>query len=215
MVVLTIISVRSILRFRDRRLQREAQLQRERVELQLETLKSQINPHFLFNSFNTLLGVIESDPTSAARYVEELSDFFRQILMYREQHIIPLEEELAIITNYKHLLERRFGDHVRLDIDLEDRSGYVVPLTLQLLVENAVKHNVISRSSPLTIRVFRGKPGFLTVENNLQKKTVTPDHSTGFGLHILKSHYQILAHEELTVVEENGRFSVHVPIIPS
>ena len=215
MLVVTIFSVRGILRFRDRRLQREAQLQRERVELQLETLKSQINPHFLFNSFNTLLGVIESDPASAARYVEELSDFFRQILMYREQEFIPLEEELAIITNYKHLLERRFGDHVRLDIDLQDRSGYVVPLTLQLLVENAVKHNVISRSSPLTIRVYHGKPGFLTVENNLQKKSVTPDHSTGFGLHILKSHYQILAHQELTIVEQEGKFTVHVPIISS
>lgn len=211
----TTITVRSILRFRDRRLQRDVQLQRERVELQLEILKSQINPHFLFNSFNTLLGVIESDPKSAARYVEELSDFFRQILMYREQHIIPLEEELSIIANYKHLLERRFGDHVRLDIGLEDKSGFVVPLTLQLLVENAVKHNIISKSRPLTIRVYRSEPWVLTVENNLQKKVVTPDHSTGFGLHILKSHYQILVEREIRIVEQHGIFAVHVPIIPA
>ncbi|MCF8239060.1 MAG: histidine kinase [Saprospiraceae bacterium] len=123
---------RSILRYRDKRIQRDALIQREKIELQLETLKSQINPHFLFNSFNTLLAVIESDPGSAARYVEELSDFYRQILAYREKDVIPLQEELQLIGNYKHLLERRFGTHVHLEIDMPDTSGYIVPLTLQL-----------------------------------------------------------------------------------
>lgn len=214
-LVLIILVVRLVVRFRDQRIQRDVLLQREKIELQLETLKSQINPHFLFNSFNTLLAVIESDPVAAARYVEELSDFYRQILAYREKDVIPLEEELQLIGNYKHLLEKRFGEHVLLDIQVPDRSGYVVPLTLQLLVENAVKHNIISIDKPLTIRIYQPAPDLLIVENNLQKKTASPGHSTGFGLHILRSHYDILTGKPIQIEEANGIFRVLIPIIPA
>ncbi len=214
-LILIGLAIRMILRLRDKRIQRDVLLQREKIELQLETLKSQINPHFLFNSFNTLLAVIESDPIAAARYVEELSDFYRQILAYREKDVIPLEEELLLIGNYKHLLEKRFAEHVRLDIHVPDKSGYVVPLTLQLLVENAVKHNIISQSKPLTIHIFQSAPDQLIVENNLQKKAPSPGHSTGFGLHILRSHYLILTGKPIQVVESNGIFRVHIPIIPA
>lgn len=206
-------SIRLILRFRDQRVQRNMVLQREKIELQLETLKSQINPHFLFNSFNTLLAVIESDPKAAAVYVEELSDFYRQILAYREKDVIPLEEELMLIGNYKHLLEKRFGDHVLLDIVVPDQTGFVVPLTLQLLVENAVKHNIISVEKPLTIRIFQPSPDQLIVENNIQKKAPEPGHSTGFGLSILRSHYTILTGKPIHVDETNGIFRVSIPII--
>ncbi len=214
-LLLSGILVRAILRFRDRRFQREALIQREKIELQLETLKSQINPHFLFNSFNTLVAVIETDPKAAARYVEELSDFYRQILAYREKDVIPLEEELQLIGNYKHLLERRFGHHVHLQINIPDSSGYVVPLTLQLLVENAVKHNIISKDKPLTIRISLLPAGYLLIENNLQKKAATPGHSTGFGLHVLRSHYSILMNKTIRVEETVDFFRVLVPILQS
>ncbi len=204
-------TIYAVIQSRERRISREAKIRRERVEMQLEILKSQINPHFLFNSFNSLMAVIEKDPNEAIHYVEELSEFFRFILAYREKELIPLAEEIQVIQHYGKLLKRRFGNALNLKIELEDTEGFVVPLTLQLLVENAVKHNVASRSKPLNVRIYRSSTS-LIIENNRQIKNIS-EPSTGIGLQNLDGQYKLLSGRSVIVHQSGDSFCVTVPLI--
>lgn len=202
----------SAVRSRERRLAREAGLKRAMVESQYEALKSQINPHFLFNSFNTLISIIEENPGLAVEFVEKLSDFYRSILQYREKEVISVQEELELVQNYAFLLQRRYGPSLQLKVEPNGHAGYVAPLTLQMLVENAVKHNVISKTKPLAIEIISQPEGYITVRNTLQKK-LTQEPSTGFGLQSIINRYRLLS-ELSPRVEENGLyFSVSIPII--
>ncbi len=201
------------LKQRDRRLQRWAQLEKEKIASQFEALKSQINPHFLFNSFNTLVTIIEENPKLAVEYVEILADFYRTILQFRDREIISLEEEIEMVKNYHFLLQKRFGESFRLNIRVNGEPVYVAPLTLQLLVENAVKHNVISKDRPLIVDITL-KNGELVVRNNLQKKT-QPARSTHFGLQSLNTRYLILTNRGLNIRETDSYFEVGVPVIRS
>ena len=195
-------------------MQREASLVREKLESQFEALKSQINPHFLFNNFNTLITIIEENPTIAVEYVEKLSDFYRSILQYREQQTIHLREELKIVKDYTFLLKKRYGDNLRMNIEIENLDHvHIVPLTLQMLVENAVKHNVISRHDPLTIRILREDTGYITICNNLQKKIVA-EQSTGFGLESIVKRYGLLTDQEVLIRPERHEFKVSIPPLP-
>ena len=199
-------------KWKSQRIQQEADLQKERVESQLEVLKSQINPHFLFNSFNTLISLIEDEPELATEYVEKLSDFYRSLLQYREKDLIPLQEELQLLRNFDFLLEKRFGKNLQLEIpDINGRVAFVPPLTLQMLVENAVKHNVISKSKPLKIKL-EIKDDKLFVTNNLQKK-LTKEKSTHFGLQSIQSRYDLLGTKDFRIEETEKEFKVTIPII--
>lgn len=201
------------IRVRERRMQREASLIREKLESQFETLKSQINPHFLFNNFNTLITIIEEDPNLAVEYVEKLSDFYRSILQYREKELIPLEEELKIVADYTFLLQKRYGTNLKVIVESSSiEHDYVVPLTLQMLVENAVKHNVISKQDPLMVRILREDSGYITICNNLQKKIVA-EASTGFGLESIVKRYGLLIDKKVLIREERGEFKVSIPIM--
>lgn len=201
------------IRFRDQRIRRMAELEREKIESQYEALKSQINPHFLFNSFNTLAALIEENPKGAVEYVEQISDFYRSILQYREKNLIALEEELGLVRNYVYLLEKRFGSHLALVIDVAaGGSYYVAPLTVQMLVENAVKHNVISRSRPLFIEIRIEEGAWLSVCNNLQKKT-SPAPSTGFGLESIVHRYGLMTTRKVQIEESQSRFCVRIPLL--
>src|SRR5690606_10048677 len=126
------------IRNRDKRLEREARLKREKVESQFAALKSQINPHFLFNSFNTLITIIEENPKIAVEYVEHLSDFYRSIIAYRERDFISLQEEMDLVRSFDFLLKKRYEDGFRLIDRLNGQTGLIMPLALQMLVENAV-----------------------------------------------------------------------------
>jgi len=203
--------IAAFVRNREARLRREAQLKRERVESQFETLKSQINPHFLFNSFNTLITIIEENPRVAVEYVEHLSDYYRNILVYRERNFISLQEEMELVNSFSFLLQKRYEQGFKLEIRLQGKTGQVMPLALQMLVENAVKHNVITASRPLTVEIFSENDGYVTVRNNIQPK-IKPEPSTHFGLQSLISRYQLLG-EKPVLVEDNGSFfTVKVPI---
>lgn len=195
---------------RDRRLQREAQLQRETAESQFEVLKSQINPHFLFNSFNTLIAIIEENPKIAVEYVEHLSDFYRSIIAYRERDFISLQEERALVRSFDFLLKKRFEDGFLLVDRLNGRTGQIMPLTLQLLVENAVKHNVVSASRPLTVELF-AEGDYVVVRNNIQPK-INPEPSTRFGLQSLVHRYRLLGQRPVVVQNDGAFFVVKVPI---
>ncbi len=198
---------------RELRLKRVALLEKEKVESELAALKAQINPHFLFNSFNTLISVIEEDPKAAVEYVENMSDFYRTMLQLRDKPMIGLEEEVDLVENFGYLLKRRYGDAFQLEVNPNcSRDVQVVPLTLQVLVENAVKHNVIVKSKPLKVQVMMTDDGYLMVKNNLQPK-LQPEKGTGFGLDSLRRRYELLTGKQIVIEKTETEFKVSVPTI--
>ena len=204
-----------LVKAREKRSGRQAMHKKDMIESQLSALKAQINPHFLFNSFNTLITIIDENPMKpdvAIEYVEKLSDFYRSILQYREQESISLEEEWELVQNYIYLLEKRYGQNLRLHIDPPPREGHILPLTLQMLVENAVKHNVISEKYPLDLFITADKDGYVTIRNNLQPKA-KPEPSTQFGLDSIVRRYQLLTNQPVSIERKERDFSVRIPII--
>lgn len=200
---------------REARLKRIEALNKEKIESQLRALKAQINPHFLFNSFNTLITIIDENtdnPEIPIEYVEKLADFYRSILLYREEEEIPMPEEIQMVQNYYYLLQKRYGENLILDIRIDGVEGLLPPLVLQMLVENAVKHNVISKSKPLTIRIYTENNSRLIVENNIQKK-VASDTSTRFGLQNIVKRYEFITDKEVVIEETEAYFRVSLPII--
>jgi sensor histidine kinase YesM len=189
------------------------ELQRINVQAQLDSLKNQVNPHFLFNSLNTLISVIPEDPVIAVKFAENLSSVYRYILEIREKELISLEDELACVKAYQYLLSIRFGNQIKFDLaGLETNQGlYVVPLSIQMLIENAVKHNVVSQARPLTISISNAD-GMLVICNNLQLKS-QPTDSTGMGLDNIKKRYQLLANREIKVKKTTDLFCVHLPLL--
>lgn len=203
-----------IIKDRERRSKRQAIMQKEMIESQLQALKAQINPHFLFNSFNTLITIIDENankPGIAIEYVEKLSDFFRSILQYREQETISLEEELELVQNFGYLLKKRYGSNLRLHLDKPPHDAYILPLTLQMLVENAVKHNVIAENRPLDVFISIDEE-YVTVKNNLQPKSKT-EPSTQFGLQSIIRRYNLMSEKKILIEKDSEYFKVSIPII--
>lgn len=191
----------------------KAILERQNVESQLEGLRNQVNPHFLFNSLNTLIYLIPEDSDKAVRFVQQLSKVYRYVLESRESKMIPLSDELDFLKSYIYLLKERFGDNLVVDIrDIEGKKDTaIVPLTLQMLFENAIKHNVISTGKPLHIEVF-AENGHLVVRNNLQKKNQVMD-STGVGLQNIKDRYRMLTDRDVEVITSQQYYTVVLPVI--
>jgi ligand-binding sensor domain-containing protein len=202
-----------VVRTRVRRLQEKQAVEREKLSLRFETLKSQVNPHFLFNSFNTLINIIEKDPPMAVEFTEQLSDFYREILLLQEKEETSLEDELKLLQHYIYLQQKRFGDSLRLVLDIPDMYNryFIPPLTLQLLAENTLKHNIVSRDYPLTI-LIKANEGKLEVSNNINKK-VTVVQSTGLGLKNIQSRIKMIHGGDITVLETDKSFTVVLPLI--
>jgi LytS/YehU family sensor histidine kinase len=199
---------------REKRVARWGKLEKERIQSQFETLKSQVNPHFLFNSFNTLISVIEENPGKAVEYVEHLSDLYRKIVTYRDKDLITLAEEVELITDYYFIQQKRFGNNLQLIVTLsqnELHNYYIAPLTLQLLSENAVKHNAISSETPLSI-VISIRDKFLVVENNLNPK-LTFEKGAGMGLQNIQNRYKLLNTEAVKIEKTVLKFIVCIPLI--
>jgi Histidine kinase len=188
-------------------------LKKEQAIAQYETLKTQVNPHFLFNSLNVLTTLVHKDADVAEQFIIQLSKVYRYILESRAQEIISLEEEMRNLEAYVFLMQIRFGNNFIFDNQLTAKTnGFkVAPLTLQMLVENALKHNEISKMYPLSISVFL-EDNFIVVRNNLQLKTNQND-STGIGLSNIKSRYQFLSSVPVSVSENDGFFTVKIPLI--
>jgi hypothetical protein len=188
-------------------------LKKEQAIAQYETLKTQVNPHFLFNSLNVLTTLVHKDADVAEQFIIQLSKVYRYILESRAQEIISLEEEMRNLEAYVFLMQIRFGNNFIFDNQLTAKTnGFkVAPLTLQMLVENALKHNEISKMYPLSISVFL-EGNSIVVRNNLQLKTNQND-STGIGLSNIKSRYQFLSSVPVSVSETDGFFTVKIPLI--
>lgn len=191
----------------------KAQLERQNVESQLEGLRNQVNPHFLFNSLNTLAYLIPEDSEKAVRFLQQLSNVYRYVLESRDARIIPLSKELEFLDAYVFLLQERFSENLKVKtLGLAGQSNCaIVPLSLQMLFENAIKHNVISVEKPLTIEVFI-ENGHLVIRNNLQKKNQVMD-STGVGLKNIQDRYRMLTDKEVEVIASQQYFTVALPII--
>lgn len=189
------------------------ELQRQNTQAQLDSLRNQVNPHFLFNSLNTLISVIPEDSGTAVKFAENLSSVYRYILEIRDKELIPLADELKCIDAYRYLLSIRFGNHIQFEFkNLENLAQkYIVPLSVQMLMENAVKHNVVSQSRPLTISISL-ENNQLKVCNKLQPK-IQSISSTGIGLKNIEKRYQLLANREITVEKTDELFCVYLPIL--
>ena len=187
-------------------------LKKESVEAQYNNLKNQVNPHFLFNSLNALTNLVYQDQDKAVKFIKQLSDVYRYVLNSRDKEVVSLDEELKFLEAYAFLQQIRFGGKLKIDIDLKDVKSVVAPMALQMLVENAIKHNEISEEHPLHIKIYRQEKT-LIVENTLQRKSVLADESSGLGLENIKKRYEFLSTSEVEVSEGEGKFIVSVPII--
>lgn len=188
---------------------------KENAESQFESLRTQINPHFLFNSLNTLSALIFQDQNKAESFIRELSDVYRYILENKDTELVTLKKELEIIKSYIYLIILRFEQNLAVKIDINNNldAMLIPPLTLQMLVENAVKHNIISRKKPLAVKIY-SEDDYIVVSNNLQKKD-TNKFSTKLGLENIKSRYNYLTDKKVEIVESPDEFLVKIPLIKS
>ncbi|RZJ65791.1 MAG: histidine kinase [Flavobacterium sp.] len=180
---------------------------------QFESLKNQIDPHFLFNSLNVLSSLIEENPESAQKFTTSLSKVYRYVLEQKDKELVSVEEELSFAKTYMNLLKMRFENSLFYELPptLPDGDLKVVPLSLQLLLENTVKHNVVSEKRPLHIRIYV-EDDYLCIQNDLQKKDVLQDRK-GVGLQNIVSRYAIMTRRHVLVEENEKTFTVKIPIL--
>ena len=184
------------------------------LKSELNVLKNQISPHFLFNSLNTLSALIDENPQKASEFTQNLSRVYRYILQYKDEELVDLGTELDFVLDYYSLMRMRFenGLALRVSIGEEHRAHAIPPLTLQILVENAIKHNIVSASRPLTIDLAIDSNKTLVVSNNLQLKRQA-EPSTGTGLVNIQKRYELFTDRAVDVFESKERFSVLLPLL--
>ncbi|RZL06288.1 MAG: hypothetical protein EOO62_19200 [Hymenobacter sp.] len=188
-------------------------LKREQLQARYESLKQQLSPHFLFNSLSTLGELIHDEPDAAELFVEKMAQVYRYLLHHGEQAAVPLHEELSFLRSYMYLLQMRFGEGIRLEINLPAaiQGRLVPPLALQLLLENAVKHNTVSRRQPLVIHLDFVGPATLRVRNTRSPR-LTPEPSSGIGLSNLTNRVRLLNQQKLLVKPTAHEFLVYLPL---
>jgi two-component system LytT family sensor kinase len=198
--------------WRESAIQQE-ELKRAHLALQYQSLKDQVRPHFLFNSLSSLATLINTDTEKATQFVHKLSDVYRYVLEQRETELVPLKDDLKFMEDYIFLQKIRFGDNLQVTYNLElDPGRMVIPLSLQMLVENAIKHNEISSEHPLIIGITSTGKGHVIVKNNLQRREVS-EPSLGTGLENLRKQIGYFSSDPLLVQEEADAFIVRIPTI--
>lgn len=213
LIIASIIYAKSFFReWRDEVIQSE-RLKKEAIALQYQVMQNQVNPHFLFNSLNVLCNLIDINAEKAKNYTLELSDFYRELLLLKDQDIVPLSQEIQFVKRYVYLQKIRFGDNFNVSFYLTEQfQDNLIPLSLQMLIENAVKHNEISREHPLEIIIGTKFNDYLFVENNLNlKKDVVPGNK--IGLVNLEERYFYLTGKKVIVEKTDHFFRVSLPLI--
>lgn len=202
----------SLQRWRESAL-KASNLEKEKSQVQFDNLKNQLNPHFLFNSLTSLDSLIQENPTLARDFLQQLSKVFRYVLKSKEKGLVSLETELGFIKHYIALLKTRFGESLQVNFDIaaETLDLQITPVTLQILIENAIKHNVINENNPLIIHI-ESNGDTLIIENNIQKKKQV-ETSNGQGLVNLQTLYSFLSDREIVVSEQEDVFLVKIPLI--
>ena len=199
-----------------RNLQRSEALARAGIQGELEALQRQLDPHFLFNSLNTLAAIIEPENEAAQQFVEQLADVYRYVLLSRDRPTVPLAEELKFVEAYVALHKMRFRDDLLVEQRIAPGASEhtVAPLSVQMLIENALKHNAVSPQSPLcvTLRAEGGAAGYVSVANNIQPKTSLAK-PTQVGLRNIIERYRLLTTAPVEVRRANGQFTVRLPLL--
>lgn len=187
-------------------------LEKANLEARYDTLRNQVNPHFLFNSLNTLLMLVDENPV-ASKYVESISEIMRYMLQSQDKEAVLLRDELKIARDYVFIQQSRFGDKLQVEFDVPEKFYHyaIPPLALQMLLENAIKHNVVSKEDPLKVRVYMHDSLFIVIENTMKAK-IDKDPSTGVGLDNIRNRYIHLTGKDIIVKQENGKFVVMLPL---
>jgi sensor histidine kinase YesM len=189
----------------------QERLRQENLVARVESLKKQLDPHFLFNSLSVLSGVVYKDPVLADRFITKLAQVYRYVIDHNDSTQVPLQQEITFVEAYCFLLNVRFYNKVILDVDITRDPVYVLPMSLQLLVENAVKHNRISENHPLELRIYT-QNDMVWVENRLNRKETRVD-STGIGLKNLEARYKYILGKPIRMEQTNAIFKVGLPLI--
>ena len=191
----------------------EQKLIAKSANAQFESLKNQLDPHFLFNSLNVLDSLIEENPKQAQQFTNAMSKIYRYVLEQKDKELVSVEEEIDFAKTYCELLKTRFEDAVTFEFNIDEntKKSFVVPLSLQLLLENAIKHNFATSAKPLHIKIFT-ENGNLIIENNLQTREL-PNKSTGVGLANIVSRYNLLTDRNVFVEKSEDFFRVKLPIL--
>ncbi|WP_258097082.1 sensor histidine kinase [Marinoscillum pacificum] len=190
-------------------LYREEKLKNETLKTKFESLRNQVNPHFLFNSLNVLSGLVYEDQARAVQFIRKMSEVYRYVLDKRDQELVTLEDELKFFDNYAFLQQIRFGDNLKVHVE-RNGDGMVPPVAMQLLLENAIKHNIVSEAKPLIVNVSITKDE-IKVSNNIQEK-LSKD-STGIGLNNLRDRYGFLSNKKVVVNNDGKTFEVILPLL--
>ena len=188
------------------------ELEKEKAQVQYDNLKNQLNPHFLFNALSSLNSLIFENPQLASDFLQQLSKVYRYVLENKEKNAVSLQTEIDFVSHYVKLLETRFGDGLKVIFEVSDdvKEKMIVPVTLQILIENAAKHNTTSKDSPLVIRI-KNDGDYLSIENNLQKKNAI-EISNKHGLENLKNLYHYISENKVAVIETSNSFDVRIPL---
>ena len=189
-------------------------LKQEKIQRDYEVLQSQLNPHFLFNNLNVLIAQIRTDQDKAVLFVEHFAEIYRYVLQSKNRKQVSLEDELDFLESYIYLLRIRFGDNLKVNIDVDTcyLTWKIPPITLQILLENAVKHNIINDGKPLMITITSQDNDYLRISNNLQRKRGT-QASTKLGLTSVRERYAYFTRMSVVIEEDNHTFTVSVPLL--
>lgn len=190
------------------------QLKQAQLRAQLLSLQRQVSPHFLFNSLSTLKTIAPDQGTKT--YVIQLANVYRYLLSFNEHHLASVKDEIAFMKSYLYILQERFEQALEISIDVSDEflSYNIPPLSLQLLIENAIKHNVVSPEQPLCIRIYTDQTPAIIIENGYQPK-LSVEESTGKGLQNIKDRYHLLGGKEIRVLKNDNLFKVTLPLLQS
>ncbi|MEM8893123.1 MAG: histidine kinase [Bacteroidota bacterium] len=207
--------VNAIVYYQDQLKQAELQaerLKKEQLSAEFNALKRQVNPHFLFNSLNVLDSLVHENPEKASEFIEHLSTVYRYLTSNEENELVPLAKELDFIEDYIFLVSARYGENLKVDFNIQvsARQKYLPPAALQLVVENAIKHNEASKANPLTINI-QSNGSSIAVTNTIQPKLGNQD-SIGVGLNNIRTRYEFINHK-IDVRETKDQFTVQLPLI--
>ena len=196
-----------------RAIEKNEELKRENLLAKYEALKNQVNPHFLFNSLNTLSGMVEQKPELATGFIKKLSDIYRYVLEQTDKELVSVKEEMKFVEDYIFLSKMRFGNGLVFKSSLMNSQNLrVVPLGIQMLVENAIKHNIISDDMPLKIELDV-EDGFIVMKNNIQKKKTVISANEPLGLENLRKRYEYLSDSAMVVITSGNEFIAKLPVI--
>ena len=188
-------------------------LKKEQMATKYESLKNQVNPHFLFNSLNALTNLVYEDQDRAADFIRQLSKVYRYVLETRSKELVTLTEELKFVDSYLVLQKARFDEKLQVNINIKGHEDKMVPpIALQILLENAIKHNVISADDPLQVEVYM-ENDLLVVKNNLQKKNIPLEESAGMGLPNIISRFEFLTKQQVEITDGPKEFIVKLPLL--